>query len=153
VTRTTDVITVGDGTLLVSVYWCGSLLTYAWVDEEDSHVVDRYPWGAATRAYANGREGLMHRLILGLAPGDRVGHHVNEDTFDNRRGNLLACLDALDHGSQPHPRRNLAAGGHPLPPHEREHLLEQVGLVDEARRLREYYRLPWRTADVAEAAA
>lgn len=32
---------------------------------------------------------LMHRLILGLEPGDkRQGDHINRDTLDNRRSNL-----------------------------------------------------------------
>jgi hypothetical protein len=51
-------------------------------------------WNPYTRSYyavrsVNKKAILLHRLILGLSPGDpRKGDHANLDTLDNQRSNL-----------------------------------------------------------------
>lgn len=53
----------------------------------------------------------LHRQIRGLKRGDpRVIHHINENTLDNRRENLMVCTGKSDAQCQPHPRRDAACG-------------------------------------------
>lgn len=81
---------------------------FAVVDEDDLPLIAGIRW-YWTGGYAAGSKNgflIMHRHILGLAKGDRVVHHINEDRLDNRRKNLAICRDKLDHGGQPHPLKS-----------------------------------------------
>lgn len=67
-------------------------------DDSDWHLVKSYSWwrlparsGAAlayVRGWVDGARILMHRHILGLAPGEPGPDHVNKNGLDNRRSNL-----------------------------------------------------------------
>lgn len=67
---------------------------FAVVDDADYELLRGYSWqflkGYAKRAIkVNGKSKtiMMHRQILGLAPGE-IGDHINGDRLDNRRANL-----------------------------------------------------------------
>lgn len=68
---------------------------FAIVDEADCVWLSRLRWRArwteCTRSFraVTGSSVYMHRLILGLKPGDGVlADHINHDSLDNRRANL-----------------------------------------------------------------
>lgn len=67
------------------------------VDAADAAWVNQWPWHINQYGYAyrsprvDGvqRCVFLHRLILGLTPGDGLqGDHINRDRLDNRRSNL-----------------------------------------------------------------
>ena len=63
------------------------------VDDEDFGPLSKYSWNRQSCGYARAevehRKVYMHRLILGLRPGDRKHvDHLNGDRLDNRRVNL-----------------------------------------------------------------
>lgn len=65
----------------------------ALVDEMDVALVSSFGWSVQNTGYAgariHGQLVLMHRLILGLSPGDGLfGDHLNLNKLDNRRANL-----------------------------------------------------------------
>ncbi len=76
---------------------------FATVDDADEAWLSTYSWWSNSTGYAEGcirvgKKGmkagvrrtekvLMHRLILGLLPGE-IGDHINMNTLDNRRSNL-----------------------------------------------------------------
>jgi hypothetical protein len=68
------------------------------VDDADAEWLGRYRWSltagyAATRI--DGRIEYMHRMILGLRPGEKdEGDHRNRDRLDNRRSNLRVVTAA-----------------------------------------------------------
>lgn len=93
----------------------------ALVDAKDFEWLGQWKWHASyTRSgfYAcrnhpmlNGRRSgpiiKMHRVILGLEPGDkRHGDHANRDTLDNRRLNLRIATHAQNMWNQTTPRHN-----------------------------------------------
>ena len=81
---------------------------WALVDEADFVWLNQWKWYASwcskTQSYyarrsvrVNGKKLCisMHRLILGLIPGDKKeGDHANHDTLDNRRSNLRVATSA-----------------------------------------------------------
>lgn len=80
---------------------------FAIVDDEDYEEINKYRWHAnlnidkksfyARRAsYTPKYEAIrMHRLLLGLAKGDRrQGDHINGYTLDNRKENLRIATQA-----------------------------------------------------------
>jgi hypothetical protein len=69
----------------------GSVAAHALVDDDDFVWLDQWVWRYDARdGYARrGRGVKMHRLVLGLEPGDgKIGDHINGDRLDNRRSNL-----------------------------------------------------------------
>jgi hypothetical protein len=76
----------------------GDVVGHALVDPDDrAALIARGSWRLHSHGYAyryeyEGRRRLtvlMHRVLLGLEPGDHVqGDHVNRDRLDNRRANL-----------------------------------------------------------------
>lgn len=71
------------------------------VDDEDYELVSTFKWYALTpkatdRIYAVSRRGFvyMHRLILGLHPGDPYVDHINRDGLDNRRANVRLATNS-----------------------------------------------------------
>lgn len=83
---------------LIPVYAGGIVVCEARVDPEDWFALAPYRWllsGGRTRQYAaarmHGPMVYMHRLLLGLTPGDGMeGDHISGDKMDNRRSNLRA---------------------------------------------------------------
>lgn len=74
----------------------GELVAEALVDDADVEAVSAWTWSLHPGGYAThaGRL-LMHRVILGLEPGDPTqGDHINRDRLDNRRANLRRCTRA-----------------------------------------------------------
>lgn len=65
------------------------------VDDADVEELSRYRWHAVNYHgywYARSREGLMHRILMGLARHNRlVVDHINGDGLDNRRENMRVC--------------------------------------------------------------
>lgn len=122
------ILDLGD-TALVPVYHEGRFYDFAWIDAVDiGSVSGPRRWTRATGGYAISSAGLMHRLILDMQKGQGIAHHRNEDTLDNRRENLLVCADKLEHGFQPHPRRNAKCSrdGRALPLLPREVLIRDL---------------------------
>jgi hypothetical protein len=82
----------------IPVWHHRQIVGYALVDDEDAHLVEGRRWflqnagypEANTRNVDNVRKRvLMHRVILGLSPGDgQITDHINRDKLDNRRENL-----------------------------------------------------------------
>lgn len=84
------------------------------VDEEDFEWLLQHSW-CASRCHRNKfvavrgvvRDGhhktiYMHREILGLTPGDpRQANHINHDTLDNRRDNLVIITATANKRFQP----------------------------------------------------
>jgi hypothetical protein len=95
----------------------GDVVGHALVDDADYDWLNQWRWCLGNRrthgAYvvrseqAGGRNGKkvtvrMHRLILGLAPGDpREGDHINLNKLDNRRSNLRIATRAENARNQP----------------------------------------------------
>lgn len=76
----------------------------AWVDQADYAEAAQFGWYAYKSGiglYYAGRRGggvtklRMHRVVLGLQPGDGIeADHKNGNGLDNRRGNLRSCTHA-----------------------------------------------------------
>lgn len=83
------------------------IVAWAKVDTEDAPMVARYRWRrthygyAATGTPRDGTMQLMHRLLLGLAPGDpRQGDHRFGDRMDHRRAHLRILTNAQNAQNQ-----------------------------------------------------
>jgi len=68
------------------------------VDDEDFELVSKSKWycgnGYAVREH-KGKMLLLHRFLMGLAPGDGIHvDHINGNPLDNRRVNLRVCSNA-----------------------------------------------------------
>ena len=66
------------------------------IDEADYPLIKDYSWTVwkhGKRFYVRtGKGSLMHRLILGLEPGDgKEVDHANRNGLDNRRCNIRIC--------------------------------------------------------------
>jgi hypothetical protein len=70
----------------------GSIRAHALVDDEDRDVVHGRSWHLAGKGYVRASSaggGYLHRILLGLVPGDGLqGDHINGDPLDCRRSNL-----------------------------------------------------------------
>lgn len=107
---------------------------YAWVDADLEPLFLQHRWHCVGGYYATCVGlGIMHRYVLGLKKGDGlVAHHINEDSFDNRRQNLAVYPNLIEHGCAPHPRRDARCAGVPhddLPPFERLVALQEFEQV------------------------
>lgn len=65
-------------------------------DPEDEAIVASHAWGLGHAGYAtafiDGKRVDLHRLLMGLQPGDkRQVDHINGNRSDNRRCNLRVC--------------------------------------------------------------
>ena|SRR5436190_1488974 len=82
----------------------GSVRAYALIDAADAELVNQWRWHMNSNGYAarcqslGGRKQvtiLLHRLLLGLSPGDGFeGEHRNRALLDCRRANLLVLPKA-----------------------------------------------------------
>lgn len=75
------------------------------VDADLFDEISKYRWHASWNIYSkgfyavrkdgNGKGIPMHRVILGLVPGDELyGDHINRNGLDNRRSNLRVATKA-----------------------------------------------------------
>lgn len=105
----------------VPIYSRGVVVAHALVDDEDLGLVSRYRWhlvkGYAAAGIVHPEGGWlilssgkrkrrqtkikMHRLILGLNPGEGEPDHINRNKLDNRRENLR--LGSHIQNTQNHP--------------------------------------------------
>jgi hypothetical protein len=84
----------------------GSVRAHARVDPGDWFVLARYRWCVCEGYAFSGRRGLglMHRVIMGLQPGDRrLVDHRDRDRLNNRRSNLR-ITDDVGNGQNTPPR-------------------------------------------------
>lgn len=69
------------------------------IDFEDYIEVSKHKWTTNRAGYAlsriNGRNILLHRLIMNAKPGQQVDH-INLDITDNRKSNLRICSNGLN---------------------------------------------------------
>jgi hypothetical protein len=82
------------------------VVAHTLVDDDVYELVGRKKWRRDTKGYAvsslgwvNGKkmEDKLHRLVMGLSPGDGlVVDHMNHDRLDNRRQNLRVVTNALN---------------------------------------------------------
>jgi HNH endonuclease len=87
---------------MIPLYGKGGIVGHAMIDAADEELVRPFRWNIH-RGYAKchpphapgerQRDMMMHRLILGLSPGEK-GDHINGDKLDNRRSNLRRCTHA-----------------------------------------------------------
>lgn len=87
----------------------GEIVAYTFVDLADARLAE-VRWYLAATGYAmrierigNGKRRalLLHREVMGLAPGDPSVDHINGDKLDNRRSNLRVgrqCLNLQNRG-------------------------------------------------------
>ena len=76
-----------------------SKIQWAEIDDEDAEVVAELKWAAnhtGHTIYAMTRTGgipqLLHRVVMGLVPGDKeIINHKNGNGLDNRKANLEIC--------------------------------------------------------------
>jgi hypothetical protein len=88
---------------------------WAIIDNDDTTDVLAYTWGASwqganrQKQYVVGRHTVdrihvdirLHRLIMNVGKGDkRVVHHINGDTLDNRKYNLM-IMSTSEHNRLP----------------------------------------------------
>lgn len=85
----------------------GSIVGYATIDAADAEMVLAHRWRRTAFGYAitgsvsKDTDVLMHRMLLGLARGDRrQGDHRNGDRLDNRRSNLRVVTNAQNSQNQ-----------------------------------------------------
>ena len=90
---------------------------YVEIDDQDTYLLTAIKWHvmrghkSPTVKYVAGNRGeLLHRVILGLKPGDkRQVDHINRDGLDNRRENLRICTSAQNQANRG-PNRNNSCG-------------------------------------------
>lgn len=80
-----------DQVVPIPLYGRGGLVRgYALVDADDAGRLRRHRWHLNAGGYAFTTDGvLMHRVVMGLEPGDpRATDHINRNRLDNRKENL-----------------------------------------------------------------
>jgi hypothetical protein len=95
----------------------GSVRAYALIDAADVEWVNRWRWylttGYAARSEVTKRQKrtiFLHRMLLGLRPGDGFeGDHINRDTLDDRRSNLRRVRRAQGHQNLPSQKRGTSS--------------------------------------------
>lgn len=106
---TLPVIDMCDDGVTARIHLCardGSLLAYALIDAVDIPLVSTRRWflnngyAVSSQIRENGKRLgrlRLHRVILGLVPGDGFdGDHINRDKLDCRRSNLRAATEAMN---------------------------------------------------------
>ena len=86
---------------------------FAIVDSSDFELVSAYSWFPRKNYHTfyvqhspsrtlpgERRPVLMHRLLLGLGPGDQTVDHINGNGLDNRRENLRLCSDSTNQANR-----------------------------------------------------
>lgn len=85
----------GNRVCKVPVHGRGGVVAEALIDATDLPLVGSLRWCRTTDGYARASTAShlrMHRIILGLSPGDgRECDHINRNRLDNRRANLRVC--------------------------------------------------------------
>lgn len=97
-------------TATIPVYGRTGVVAHALVDESDVDLANSYRWNlspkghATTSARIDGRSRALplHRLLLGLRPGDGLeGDHINRVKLDNRRENLRVVTSGQNGQNKP----------------------------------------------------
>lgn len=86
-------------TARIPVLFRGAIVDYAIVDAPDAHLVSGLRWSRQSHGYAatGSERRYMHRVVLGLTPGDRREvDHLNGNGLDNRRLNLRVVDHAVN---------------------------------------------------------
>jgi len=80
---------------------------YATVDDDDYRLVVGWRWCASrshgityAKANASPKDVLMHRVVLGLTPGDPQVDHIDRDGLNNQRSNLRLASPSQNHANQ-----------------------------------------------------
>lgn len=88
------------------------------VDDEDYELLNKFIWNAhrygskfraITKKGPEGKEILMHRLIMKAPKGMEVDH-INHNPLDNRKNNLRLASRADNQKNQPQLRKNNKSG-------------------------------------------
>jgi hypothetical protein len=112
-TTTLYAIAPGGMTAAVTIDACHDYLRkWTWRTTLQGHVYRNTSYREHGRIRC--RRLYVHRIIMGLAPGDpRVVDHLNNNPLDNRRENLEVVTKAenVRRGSLPHARGTPGAGG------------------------------------------
>ncbi len=129
------------------------------VDAVDALLVCEYRWARNAQGYARAShspEGervglLMHRLLMGCAPGDGLEvDHISLDRLDNRRCNLRVCTHAENDQNRPKGRGSSQYRGVSYIP--RNNRWRATAQVDDAQRYLGTYEDEIAAARAAEAA-
>jgi hypothetical protein len=75
----------------------GTIRKHALVDPEDYARLAGFKWRLNGRGYVirSGDNAYLHRVVLGLEPGDRrFADHINGNMVDNRKSNLRVVTPA-----------------------------------------------------------
>lgn len=76
------------------------IVGYALVDDSDYERVAAVRWNRHHAGYAASDGVFMHRLVMGLGPGDPSVDHHNGDPLDNRRANLRLATQTQNSANQ-----------------------------------------------------
>jgi hypothetical protein len=84
---------------MVPVEFKGVIVTFAYVDPEDTEDLKRHQWNLTSEGYAQfwnkimKRSFTMHRYVMNF-PEELVVDHLSWNRLDNRKGHLKVCTQA-----------------------------------------------------------